>query len=77
MNIRNAVWASEAKSCINCELNHEIYGWIPFTASQNDVDENGKEIFNKLINNYFGDIADYVPPPPPPPPPETIEKLPA
>lgn len=34
MEYRNARWAVEG--CIDCEINHPVYGWIPFTANVND-----------------------------------------
>ena len=33
---------------IDCEINHPVYGWIPFTADPNDVEPYGREIFEAL-----------------------------
>lgn len=33
---------------INCEINHPVYGWIPFTASPDDVEPHGRELFAVL-----------------------------
>ena len=59
MEIRKPIFTSTGS--INCELNHEQYGWIPFTASENDVEQHGREIFAAAL--AMGPSA-YVPPPP-------------
>jgi len=30
---------------IDCEINHPVYGWLPFTATPDDVEPLGREIF--------------------------------
>lgn len=47
---------------IDCEINHTEYGWIPFTASPDDVEELGRAIYAEAIK---GEVAPYEPPPPP------------
>ena len=64
-NTRSPVWANAEQTMIDCEIEHEVYGWIPFTASPNDVEAHGRELFAQLS---VGVIAPYQPPPPPPPP---------
>jgi hypothetical protein len=59
---KNPVWANAEHTLIDCEINHPTYGWIPFTASPDDVEAHGREIFAVLSQ---GDVAEYVPPPPP------------
>jgi NAD(P)-dependent dehydrogenase (short-subunit alcohol dehydrogenase family) len=61
-NTRNPVWANAEKTLIDCEINHPTYGWIPFTASPDDVEAHGREVFAALAQ---GDVAEYVPPPAP------------
>lgn len=61
MNYRNPVF--NENQTIDCEIEHPEYGWIPFTADPNDVEEHGRAIYAELIAN--ADIAPYVPPPPP------------
>ena len=51
-----------ADGSINIELNHPVHGWIPFTASPNDVEESGRLLYAEAIAGNFGPIADYVPP---------------
>jgi hypothetical protein len=33
---------------IDVEINHPVYGWIPFTASPDDPEPHGREIFEAL-----------------------------
>jgi len=56
MKYRNAQWNSTGG--IDCEIDHPTYGWIPFTARDDDTEEHGREIFAKAQ----ADAADYVPP---------------
>lgn len=46
---------------INCEINHPTFGWIPFTASICDVEQHGRDIYNRILSD--GNIAEYIPPP--------------
>jgi hypothetical protein len=55
-------WANAEHTLIDCEINHSTYGWIPFTASPDDVEAHGREVFATLSK---GEVAEYVPPPPP------------
>jgi hypothetical protein len=58
MQTRNPIFT--ASGAIDCEINHPTYGWIPFTASPNDPEQHGREIFDALKDT----AAPYVPPPP-------------
>lgn len=62
MEIRNPIFTETG--AIDCEIKHEKYGWIPFTASENDVEQHGREIFSAALE--MGPSA-YVPPTPVPP----------
>lgn len=33
---------------IDCEIEHPVYGWIPFTADPNDPEKHGRDIFVEL-----------------------------
>jgi hypothetical protein len=61
MNFRNAQFTAEGK--IVCEIEHPVYGWIPFGADPNDVEPIGAEVFNAAK----GSAAPYVAPPEPTP----------
>ena len=62
MKTRNPIYTADGR--IDCEIEHPQYGWIPFTASPDDVEPLGRELFAQLK----GSAAAYVAPPPPPPP---------
>ena len=60
MNFRNPIY--NALGTIDCEIEHPVYGWIPFTASPDDPEQHGKDIYAAII--AAGNIAPYVPPEP-------------
>jgi len=44
MEFRNA--QHNAFGTIDCEINHPVYGWIPFTADPSDIEPLGRVVFN-------------------------------
>mgnify|MGYP001301195200 CR=1 FL=1 len=60
---------------IDCELDHPVYGWIPFTASPDDPEQHGRELYARIIAGEFGEIAPHVEPEPVPLPVEQIQDL--
>lgn len=62
MILKNQTYSKLDQSKIDCEIDHPVFGWIPFTASPDDVEAYGRELFDKLKAGEFGAIADYVPP---------------
>ena len=56
MQFRNPTFT--ASGAIDCEIKHPTYGWIPFTASETDVEEHGRAIFASAKES----AAPYVPP---------------
>lgn len=42
IEIRNISLLDDGR--IDCEINHPVYGWIPFTANADDVEAHGREI---------------------------------
>lgn len=65
LELKNPRFANAEKTLIDCELNHPVFGWIPFTANPQDVEEQGRELFAMLAAGEGGPVADYVPPPEP------------
>ena len=57
MNYRNPIYTESG--AIDCEIEHPVYGWIPFTADPNDVEPIGAEVFNAAKAK----AAAYVEPP--------------
>lgn len=41
---------------------HPTYGEIPFTASPEDVEELGRELYQRALDGEFGGIEPYTPP---------------
>jgi hypothetical protein len=58
MDHRNAAFNSAGT--IDCEIDHPVYGWIPFTASPDDTEEYGRDIFAAASV----DATPFVPPTP-------------
>lgn len=63
MEIKNPVF--NRFGGVDCEINHPDYGWIPFTARDDDPEEFGRMVYAASLE--MGP-SEYVPPPPPPPP---------
>lgn len=67
----NPKYSKEDQSMIDCTLTvtDPPLGDIPFTASNNDVMEYGRKLYQEIIDNANAiPIAAYVPPPAPIPP---------
>lgn len=56
MKYKNARYTATGN--ITCEVDHPTLGWIPFTASENDSEKFGKDLF-KIIKKK-GDIFPYI-----------------
>lgn len=61
MNYRNARYIS-ASGIVDCEIEHPVYGWVPYTLTPDDTDEtiNNADLLAAMLEN--GDVAAYVPP---------------
>lgn len=57
MKIRNP--KHNAVGSIDCEIEHESLGWIPFTASSEDVEERGRTIYAEIMAGEHGAVAAY------------------
>jgi hypothetical protein len=64
-----------ASVSIDLEIDHPQYGWIPFTASPDDVEPMGRELYEQAVAGDFGPVAEYVAPPVVPPTQEQIDAL--
>ncbi|MER9652543.1 hypothetical protein NKJ26_03365 [Mesorhizobium sp. M0152] len=64
MAFRNAIF--NASGTIDCEFDHPVLGWVPFTASPDDPEQLGREMFEDAKVA----AAPYVAPPEP-----TIEEI--
>ena len=69
VNFRNVSYTAES-NFFNCEIEHPTYGWIPFGASSNDVEDHGRGIYQRIsdaITEGTVTPAPYVAPPEPEP----------
>lgn len=57
-NYRNPIF--NKFDTIDCEIEHPEYGWIPFTASPDDCEKSGRELYHRIKED--GNISPYVPP---------------
>lgn len=57
-------WANEEHTAINCLITTSQFGAeiLPFTASQNDVEEHGKQLFKDISEGKYGEISAYIAP---------------
>jgi len=53
-----------ASGVINCEIEHAKHGWIPFTASPDDPEAHGRDIYEAIM--AAGGVAPFVAPDPVP-----------
>lgn len=62
--VKNLKWANEEHTIINCDVDFDDLKeeFVPFSATDYDMYEHTKEIFNKAINGDFGEIAEYIKP---------------
>ena len=47
MQIRSAKHTNDGR--IDCEILHPAYGWIPFTADNNDVESFGRAVYSEAL----------------------------
>jgi len=64
MEFRNPTY--NRHGTIDCEIDHPHFGWIPFTASPDDVEPATAPIHDAIVASGVP-IAPYVPPPEPAP----------
>ena len=64
--VTDLTWANQEHTAIDCRVKFDKFNdTLPFTASGNDTESHGVEIFNRAAGGEFGEIGDYVPPPTP------------
>lgn len=55
-----------ADGSIDLTYNHPVYGPVPYTASPNDIEPLGRDLYARAIAGEFGVVAPYVAPSPTP-----------
>lgn len=64
LSARNPQWANEDRTAINCLVRtNTLHQEVPFTATPNDSEAHGREIFSRCIAGEFGEIAPMEPQP--------------
>lgn len=53
MRYKNARWTRFGG--IDCDIEHPVYGWIPYTATADDVVEFSRTLFDEL--STLGNVA--------------------
>ena len=61
MEYRNAKYL-EAEGWIDCEINHPVYGWIPYSINPADTDTTVDNAELLALMAERNDVAPYVPP---------------
>lgn len=59
IRVRNLKY--NALGTIDCEVKHETLGWIPFTASDTDTEQSGRDIFAKAVAGEYGKVEKVDP----------------
>ena len=62
-NVKTPQWTNAEHTLLDVTLETDTYGEIPFSASPDDVEAHGREIFADAVAGKFGVIAEYVAPP--------------
>ena len=71
IDAKNPVWGDADKTLIilDCKFSHyanigmtENDGYYPFTATPNDDEEHGRQIFEKAKAEEYGTVGEYVAP---------------
>jgi hypothetical protein len=60
-SLSNPRWADSEQTMIDCEITTSQFGdeVLPFTASSNDCEAHGRQIFADLVAGKYGAIAEY------------------
>lgn len=62
--VTSPTWANAENTIIDAVVNFDALGEIPFSASPNDNEQHGREIFERCAAGEFGLVAPYVAPVP-------------
>lgn len=60
--VRNPKWANEEQTLINCEVKFphvDFEEWSPFTASDKDIYQHGRDIYAECLAGNYGSIAAF------------------
>jgi hypothetical protein len=59
--VKNMKFIDETGERIDMEIQLSVFGeeWLPFTASKNDVEENGRKIYQAAVSGKLGQIEPF------------------
>jgi hypothetical protein len=62
ISVRDPVWSNAKNTQIDCTIRTSSYSEeLPFTASPNDPEAHGRDIFSRCVSGEFGEIWPYIP----------------
>lgn len=61
MNARNPKYVNEEMTALDLDIDHPQYGTITFTASVNDSEQLGRDLFQQAVEGQYGEISPFVP----------------
>lgn len=59
--VKNLSWVNAAHTAIECTVNFEGLGEVPFMAEPTDGEEHGREIFARASAGEFGTVVEFSP----------------
>lgn len=65
-NVKNPQWANAEHTIIDVVVKFGHFtDEVPFTASENDIEQHGRAIFAAAKAGEFGEVAEFIAPPEP------------
>lgn len=59
--VKNLRWTSDKKESIECIVDFDGLGELPFHAHPDDSESHGREIFERCAAGEFGEIEEFTP----------------
>lgn len=59
LEVKNLKYSLNEDS-FDCEVNHPVHGWIPYTAAKNDSVEFSVNLYNDIVNGVYGEPEKVV-----------------
>lgn len=72
LNFRNPVYSSADGQQIDMEIEHPVFGWIPYTARADAAEQINRDMYAAAL---LGEVSAYTPLPPPSPLSEPLSRL--
>lgn len=62
IRVQGAAYASQTGEVIDCQIEIEGLGLLPFSASKSDPEAHGRQLYEELVAGKWGAIAAFTPP---------------